>query len=85
MDENDIFWKAIRWNSKPRPVANIKWLGGGAERVARIKGFEIFRLVWTIRYVYKELIWRAELCLCRFQFASYQSYVYQTWILANYL
>ena len=33
--------------------------------------FEIFRLVWTIWYVYKDLIWRDELCLCRFQFASY--------------
>ena len=34
------------------------------------KVFEIFRLVWTIWYVYKDLIWRAELCLCSFQFAS---------------
>ena len=32
---------------------------------------EIIRLVWPIWYVYKDLIWRAELCLCRFQFASY--------------
>ena len=30
------------------------------------KVFEIFRLVWTIWYVYKDLIWRAELGLCRF-------------------
>jgi len=35
------------------------------------KVFEIFRLVWTIWYVYKDLIRRAELRLCRFQFASY--------------
>jgi len=35
------------------------------------KVFEIFRLVWTIWYVYKDLICRAELCLCRFQFANY--------------
>ena len=35
------------------------------------KVFEIFRLVWTSWYVYKALIWRAELRLCRFQFASY--------------
>ena len=26
------------------------------------KAFEIFRLVWTIWYVYKDLIWRTELC-----------------------
>ena len=35
------------------------------------KVFVIFRLAWTIWYVYKDLNWRAELCLCRFQFASY--------------
>ena len=35
------------------------------------KVFEIFRLVWAIWYVYKDLIWRDKLCLCRFQFASY--------------
>ena len=33
--------------------------------------FEILRLVWTIWYVYKDLIWMTDLCLCRFQLASY--------------
>ena len=33
--------------------------------------FEILRLVWTISCVNKDLIWRAESCLCRFQFGSY--------------
>ena len=35
------------------------------------EGFKQFWLVWTIWYVYKDLIWRAQLCICRFQFASY--------------
>ena len=35
------------------------------------KVFKILRLTWTISYVYKDLIWRAKLCLCRFQFARY--------------
>ena len=35
------------------------------------KVVEIFQLVWTIWYIYKHLVWRAELYLCRFQFASY--------------
>ena len=39
--------------------------------ISPITVFEIVRLVWTIWCVYKDLIWRAELCLCRFQFASY--------------
>jgi len=39
--------------------------------ISLITVFEILRLVWTIWYVYKDLIWRAELWLCRFHFASY--------------
>ena len=33
--------------------------------------FEILQLVWTIWYVSKALMWRAGLCLYRFQFAGY--------------
>ena len=39
--------------------------------VGLCREFKILRLVWTIRYVYKDLIWRAELSLCRFLSASY--------------
>ena len=33
--------------------------------------FKILQLIWTIRCVYKDLIWRAELLLCRFLSAKY--------------
>ena len=36
-----------------------------------LPGFKILRLELAIRYVYKDLIWRAELSLCRFLSASY--------------
>ena len=35
--------------------------------ISPITVFESFRLVWTIWHVCKDLVWRAELCLCRFQ------------------
>jgi len=35
------------------------------------KVFEILQLLWTIWYVYKALMWRAGLCLYRFQFTGY--------------
>ena len=39
--------------------------------ISAITVLETLRLVWTNWYVYKDLIWRAESCVCRFQFASY--------------
>ena len=39
--------------------------------ISPITVFEILRLVWTIWYVYNP-IWRAKLCLCRFQFLRLQ-------------
>ena len=54
------------WNRSYHAVWNDLFVGFLVSKV-----FEILRLVWTVWYVYKDLFWRAELCLCRFQFASY--------------
>ena len=49
------------WNKSFKPCC-LKWYSFFLFLLPKV--LEIFRLVWTMWYVYKDLIWWAELCLC---------------------